>query len=103
MRGLVKQQPGDAVWTELNAECGMGNAEFPWRVVPQHDAHTYTHSAFRIPHSALGFHRAPHLPPRPLLRAPLLLLRFLDRGPAALSGPGVCGSGAGGGRAPGTY
>src|SRR5438876_10042863 len=70
---------------ERNAECGFRNAEYQRRgSCRERPALTIPHSALRIPHlsvphSALGFHHAPPLPPHPLLPAPLLLLRFLDR------------------------
>src|SRR2546422_2151229 len=78
---------GDGVWARLSAECGVWNAESQGKVVRG----TTPTLTFRIPNSALGFVRAPPLPPCPLLPAPLLLLRFLHRGAQAHPGASVRG------------
>src|SRR2546422_6112489 len=77
----------------------MRNAEFGMRNVTVGLVTRTTHpcnSAFHIPHSALGSHRAPSLSPRPLLPPPLLLLRLLHRGPQAHPRAGVRRGGAAG-------
>src|SRR5207245_11730924 len=66
------------------AECGVLSGE-------RRDAHDLPgqtpHSALRTPHYVFG--DAPPLPPRPLLRAPLLLLRLLHCGAEARARRGI--------------
>src|SRR5439155_944282 len=86
---------GDAVWDHLKRGTRKAERGTAMKVRSPHENRTvvprsdFRVSRFRVPPSALVSLHAPPLPPRPLLCAPLLLLRLLDRSSKAHSGAGV--------------